>query len=279
MRAVPAAYAVVFLSGCSLIVPSEDDFTYHVSDGGDRPDANADPDAGQPQGMDGCVGTQETCNGADDDCDGVVDEDGAADACSPGSGVSATSCREGECAIEACADGLGDCDGTFENGCETDLTTLDDCGACGVSCAWECGATGCNDAVDVDIAVGHACAARADGTVVCWGNNARGQLGDTSTDDSLRPVTVLVSSNALRVGLGANHSCLVSASGGALCWGGNESGQLGGATSRDPIPEGVAVASLGDAIELEGGAQFSCARRGVGESICWGRGVNALTTV
>lgn len=34
----------------------------------------------------------------------------------------------------ACAEGHGDCDGSPDNGCETDLDTADDCGACGVAC-------------------------------------------------------------------------------------------------------------------------------------------------
>ncbi|APR80164.1 Hypothetical protein A7982_05511 [Minicystis rosea] len=35
----------------------------------------------------------------------------------------------------ACASGLGDCDADTANGCETPLTTLTDCGGCGVACA------------------------------------------------------------------------------------------------------------------------------------------------
>ncbi|MFO0760223.1 MAG: DNRLRE domain-containing protein [Byssovorax sp.] len=35
----------------------------------------------------------------------------------------------------ACAPGTADCDGDIKNGCETSLTTLTSCGACGVACA------------------------------------------------------------------------------------------------------------------------------------------------
>ncbi|MEZ4296246.1 MAG: hypothetical protein R3B70_14840 [Polyangiaceae bacterium] len=34
-----------------------------------------------------------------------------------------------------CAEGRGDCDGDADNGCETDLSDADNCGACGVTCA------------------------------------------------------------------------------------------------------------------------------------------------
>ena len=34
----------------------------------------------------------------------------------------------------SCSSGWGDCDGNKNNGCETQLNTLTDCGACGASC-------------------------------------------------------------------------------------------------------------------------------------------------
>ena len=46
-----------------------------------------------------------------------------------------TSCAGGTCHITSCDPGLGDCDGNVGNGCETSLTTLSDCGGCGVTCS------------------------------------------------------------------------------------------------------------------------------------------------
>lgn len=45
------------------------------------------------------------------------------------------SCPSGSCILGACTAGYGNCDGTTGNGCETALTTLTNCGACGTSCA------------------------------------------------------------------------------------------------------------------------------------------------
>lgn len=46
-------------------------------------------------------------------------------------------CAGGECAIASCAAGFADCDGVPDNGCETPLVTLNDCGGCGRACALE----------------------------------------------------------------------------------------------------------------------------------------------
>ncbi len=44
------------------------------------------------------------------------------------------SCAGGTCTAADCAEGRADCDGDVENGCETSLRTLDNCGVCGQRC-------------------------------------------------------------------------------------------------------------------------------------------------
>ena len=44
------------------------------------------------------------------------------------------SCATGLCLVAACNLGFGDCDGRSDNGCESLLVTVSDCGACGVPC-------------------------------------------------------------------------------------------------------------------------------------------------
>jgi len=53
------------------------------------------------------------------------------------------SCVSGSCQVGACDDGWADCDGTPTNGCETSLTTLDDCGSCGSGCRVDNAVTSC----------------------------------------------------------------------------------------------------------------------------------------
>lgn len=43
-------------------------------------------------------------------------------------------CDEGACTVASCEDDWGDCDDIADNGCETSLRTVEDCGSCGVSC-------------------------------------------------------------------------------------------------------------------------------------------------
>jgi alpha-tubulin suppressor-like RCC1 family protein len=50
---------------------------------------------------------------------------------------------------------------------------------------------GVDDATDVSIGFGHACAVRETGAIACWGNNDRYQLGDGTRDVRYAPVTVL----------------------------------------------------------------------------------------
>ena len=46
-------------------------------------------------------------------------------------------CATGVCLVAACNLGFGDCDGLSDNGCETLLVTVSDCGECGVPCEAE----------------------------------------------------------------------------------------------------------------------------------------------
>jgi hypothetical protein len=72
----------------------------------------------------------ETCNGLDDNCNGVVD-DGA---CPPLPQAS-TRCQGDVCVIDQCHPGFGNCDGNDLNGCETSLqSNLNHCGTCGNVC-------------------------------------------------------------------------------------------------------------------------------------------------
>lgn len=46
--------------------------------------------------------------------------------------------------IPACAPGWDSCDGNPNNGCETSLSTVQNCGGCGVACSNSNGSTACS---------------------------------------------------------------------------------------------------------------------------------------
>lgn len=136
----------LLVSGCAFI----DDFSRFEVDPNraDAGDAGTPPDA-RVIDAPGCVARPETCNHEDDDCDGTIDE--APTECSFPNGV--TGCVDGLCAMTGCMEGFGDCTG--ELGCETDLSSAENCGSCGVACAWGevCMASACGAPGIVDVLI------------------------------------------------------------------------------------------------------------------------------
>jgi hypothetical protein len=85
--------------------------------------------------------------------------------------------------------------------------------------------------------VGHKCLLRADGRVLCWGSNQRGQLGNGTLEPSDTPVEVVGLSDAVAIAVGDHHTCAVRRNGRLACWGANDRGQLGNDTIDDaPVP-------------------------------------------
>jgi len=100
-----------------------------ASDDAGSETADAGPDGSMLDGGGGCMPSTEQCDGMDQDCDDRIDESAL---CSLDNAVA--TCTGGACGVNRCEDGWGDCDRMPENGCETDLSTVSDCGACGNEC-------------------------------------------------------------------------------------------------------------------------------------------------
>ncbi len=91
---------------------------------------------------------------------------------------------------------------------------------------------GVADAVSIAAGNEHACVAQASGKVVCWGSNARGQLGNGVIADggiAANPlaVTVVGVTDAVTVGAGGLHTCAANSATTVKCWGANDLGQIG----------------------------------------------------
>ncbi len=88
-----------------------------------------------------------------------------------------------------------------------------------------------DDVVDLATGSSFACAVRATGQVVCWGNNSFGQMADGTTTTARRPVVIPGIDDAIAVGAGFSHACAARASGRVTCWGSNRHGELGRGTT------------------------------------------------
>ena len=138
-------------------------------------------------------------------------------------------------------------------------------------------------AVSVSAGDAHSCAVMANGTVICWGRNNNGQLGNNSPTDSPVSAPVQVSgitgadaaSTAVSVSAGNKQTCAVMADGTITCWGYNLYGQLGNnSTSESPVPVRVSIitgAGAGTtAVSVSTGDYHSCAVMADGTVTCWG---------
>lgn len=83
----------------------------------------------------------------------------------------------------------------------------------------------------------HTCAIRKDRTVVCWGDNQSGQLGDGTLTSSTTPVPVSNLTGVVGIAAGGSHTCAVRKDRTVVCWGSNSAGQLGtGDNTSSPVP-------------------------------------------
>ncbi|MFO0756798.1 MAG: DNRLRE domain-containing protein [Byssovorax sp.] len=93
-----------------------------------------------------CAANFADCNGvAADGCEADLHSTATCGSCGTPCALphATASCATGACAVGSCDLGWGDCDGNPQNGCETDLTSTANCGACGVACALPNAAVSC----------------------------------------------------------------------------------------------------------------------------------------
>lgn len=152
-------------------------------------------------------------------------------------------------------------------------TTIDprNCGACGNECfQGPCSDGRCvNPAVQLALGGHHSCALLADHTVVCWGENNYGQLGDGTTTVHRRPAPVPGLTDVSEIAAGESSTCARVDDGSVLCWGGNQQGQLGdGTTDTRLLP--TPVMGLTNAVQLSMGSLHTCARLVDSSVVCWG---------
>ncbi|MBA3846689.1 MAG: hypothetical protein H0X45_08600, partial [Planctomycetes bacterium] len=125
----------------------------------------------------------------------------------------------------------------------------------------------------------HGLAVKQDGSVVAWGSDGDGQLGNgAATGDQEVPVTVTSLANVLAVaggggGGGAGFSLALRADGSVWAWGRGWSGELGnGLGTSSDVP--VQVSVIGNIIAIAAGSFHAMALRSDGTVWCWGTNGN-----
>jgi alpha-tubulin suppressor-like RCC1 family protein len=107
------------------------------------------------------------------------------------------------------------------------------------------------------------------GTVVAWGTNGAGQLGDGNEINSAVPVAVSGLSKVTAISTSFQHSLALLKNGKVMAWGANTTGNLGnGTTTASDIP--VAVSGLSEVTAISAGAGHSLALLKGGTVVAWG---------
>jgi len=124
-----------------------------------------------------------------------------------------------------------------------------------------------------NIAMGyeHSCVLTRIGAVMCWGDNADGELGDNTTTQRNTPVDVVgLNSGVSVIASGSNHSCVLVGTGAVKCWGQNAFGEIGdNSTTQRNAP--VDVVGLGGGVTaIAAGTGYTCVLTSAGAVKCWG---------
>jgi alpha-tubulin suppressor-like RCC1 family protein len=115
------------------------------------------------------------------------------------------------------------------------------------------------------------------GSVMCWGDNNQGQLGNNKQGtNSPTPVQVSgLTTGATSVSVGNTSACAL-VSGSVWCWGYNGYGELGipPATNVSAVPVQVAGLTSVTAVSFGTFGDSVCATTAAGDITCWGQGTS-----
>lgn len=126
------------------------------------------------------------------------------------------------------------------------------------------------DVVELTAGDAHTCALLRDASILCWGANDAGQLGDATTNDAKKPAPVHGLEGADGIAAGARHTCARLRANTVACWGDNRFHQLADGTttaSSRPVP----LHGLVGVKEITAAGDATCARIADGGVRCWGR--------
>jgi hypothetical protein len=128
---------------------------------------------------------------------------------------------------------------------------------------------GISGATSIAAGTEHSLALLSNGTVMAWGGNISGQLGDGSHADNDVPIAVSGLSAVRAIAAGELFSLALLANGTVVAWGSGVDGQLGdGAYRSSDIP--VAVTGLSGVTAIAAGGRHALAVLSNGTMMAWG---------
>lgn len=134
-----------------------------------------------------------------------------------------------------------------------------------------------NGIKQVAVGYNHACAISKTGSVSCWGDNSRGQIGDGTT--TFRPQATPVvglspTAKVTQLALTYQSSCALLETGAVQCWGGNTQGELGvgqaAKLNQSTSPKNVVLLNNVTIKRLVSGRQHLCGITNSDTLVCWG---------
>ncbi|HYO74418.1 MAG TPA: chromosome condensation regulator RCC1 [Archangium sp.] len=134
---------------------------------------------------------------------------------------------------------------------------------------------GLTDAVSGALGFSHSLVLKADGTVVAFGKNNNGQLGDGTTTDRDYPVPVRGLTDVVRLAGGSQQSVALTRDGSVWVWGNNNFGNLGQGT-EDSVAhaEPARVPGLSGVVDIASGRDHVLALHADGTVSAWGLNVS-----
>jgi alpha-tubulin suppressor-like RCC1 family protein len=113
------------------------------------------------------------------------------------------------------------------------------------------------------------------GTVMSWGENEEGELGDGGTaEHSDVPVAVHGLSGVTAIAAGEHDGLALLRDGTVMAWGSDQSGQLGDPSAEQQSDVPVAVRALPGTTAIAAGAGFAVALTRSGRVMAWGEDIN-----
>ncbi len=142
-------------------------------------------------------------------------------------------------------------------------------GASGPSISTPTHIAGLDHTVQITGGLLHRCGRKSDGTVLCWGDNGSGQLGDNTTTPDLIPKTVPGLGGVIDIEAGLYHNCALINDGTVRCWGRGDEGQLGDGASATRLVA-TAIPAFSSVKAVTAGHNHSCALMSDATVQCWG---------